>query len=135
MSLDMEMKLIRFAIAEVGQPFAWGYRDCGALALRALDAMTGGSAAAGILRKYDTKEGALSAQERFGKIGEILRRAGALPAPAGFERTGDFLLAHAGPFQAAHVYLHGKALSAHPDHGVRMFPLRAIKKYTVLRVA
>ena len=79
-----------FAFRSLGQPFEWGVTDCHALAVRALDIMTGQDYEARIRGLYTGLRGALRLVRQLGDFDYQLEREGGYDV--GIPDFGDFVI-------------------------------------------
>lgn len=91
-----EAALIAWAVAEAGEPFAWGTRDCMSLGLRATEIIYGPEFSARVRRvlpKHESASSALRVLHRLGHVPQFLGRAlGAHEVGHGYAHHGDLIL-------------------------------------------
>lgn len=127
--------LCAFVDRELHKPFVWGFRDCHSMALRALDAMVGGSYA-DFASFYTTRDEAITCLYEFGReiMVDLLRHAGAVEVHDS-PRIGDFIVGEMEDFITVMVCLGSSVLTATEKYGVIAFPLSMMDGgYRVFRV-
>lgn len=122
---NWDAELVRFARAELGQPWAWGHRDCASLIRRGLEAMYGAEIWPG--PHWDSRSSAIGAlRDHGGVLAVLLRDLGAETVPVPFARTGDVLVAPAAEDDVtdnAWLLVTGHLLGVNPGDTVRLWPL------------
>ena len=112
---DWEQRLLAWADAQIGQPFAWGVTDCHALALRAFEAMHG--CFPDQIPEWSSEREALALLvSGWGPL-EALPRLGAVPIPHDYWQRGDVIVepAKGGGIAGVLVVLgDGRFLTSHP---------------------
>lgn len=124
-----ELRLIDFARAEIGRPFAWGDTNCVALAVRWLDTMRGTDIAARHRRSMASAARAAAWTRAHGARGlvDTLLSEGLTEIVPVFAQPGDVLIGETSDGQiAAHIYLGTSLLASTAADGVRMFKLDEI---------
>ena len=133
--LNWDVALIAWAEHLRGSPFEWGVTDCAILCLEAFDIMSGRwgqpDGCGGLAEQYRGRYADERAARRFQVLHDVdLRKklvaAGCTPVAPNFQQCGDFLLESAGGFVCGHVCLGLHALSATPESGVQMLPVREL---------
>jgi hypothetical protein len=116
-----ELRLMAFARAELGRPFAWGDTNCVALALRAVDAMHGTELFIRHRRHMRSARRALAWTRDHGTVGVIIEllRDGLVEVDPRYAQPGDLLIGTTPDGQiAAHVCLGERVLSSTEADGV-----------------
>lgn len=108
-----------WALATVGQPFAWGRNDCAMLAFEAIGLQQGRDLGGLYRGQYASDLGAQRFQLRRGiTLATELVRAGCRPIPVSGAQEGDILAVEAGPYVCGHVLFGARSLSSTPETGV-----------------
>ena len=119
--IQPEILLAEFVRAEVGQPFEWGWSNCVALALRAIDAMLGTTLHPKHQHHMATARRAAAWTRKHGIAGiiEAVKPDGLVEIKPNFAQPGDILLGRTTDGQiSAHVSLGARALSSTAENGV-----------------
>ena len=125
--LNWDTALIAWAEKLRGSPFEWGVTDCAILCAEAFDLMTDAEFAERYRGRYTNESEARRFQQRHGidlRMG--LEAAGCTPVERNYQQRGDFLLESAGGFVCGHICLGAYALSAAPESGVNLLPVREL---------
>jgi len=131
----MGQKMIRFMDAWVGTGFVWGRTDCAIMILRYLDHANNWSLVEQFEGRYNSEKSATNFSISTMNMRDFLINSGFTNVSRGFEREGDVLLStsEVGLYHS-YIDVGARVFSAHPKHGVKLFPKRAINKnYEVLR--
>lgn len=123
---DYDVRLMRFASANVGQPFAWGRTNCGALAAGAIDAMFGSDLFTASISARCTSAARGLALSRSRATRSVLFGFGAHVVDLNYAQVGDIVVAFEDPWECSHVVLGKNCLSSSPEKGVFLIPTKLV---------
>ncbi|MCP4799459.1 MAG: hypothetical protein GY893_05860 [bacterium] len=130
-----EIKIHRFAEKYLGKPFIWGLFDCNTFVLDYMDHMLGTDLLKEALGKYDNKRSAIRFQRDYPfMLKDAMYENGADEIHINRVSIGDILIKDLGMFQAAHLVLGNRVMSADEEKGVISIPLAHLNFDYALRV-
>jgi hypothetical protein len=130
-----EIKIHRFAEKYLGKPFIWGLFDCNTFVLDYMDHMLGTDLLKEALGKYDNKRSAIRFQRDYPfMLKDAMYENGAEEINIESVSIGDILIKDLGMFQAAHLVLGNRVMSADEEKGVISIPLVHLNFDYALRV-
>lgn len=117
---DAELRLIAWARAEIGKPFAWGETNCVSLALRALDVQCGSDLSERYRRNMSSERRAVAWVARNGLAGLVQKfvAEGCVEIAPSFIQAGDIALVEIPGNIGASIYLGRNFLSSSVARGV-----------------
>lgn len=99
-----------------GSPFEWGETDCGSIARRALEVITGEAVLPDVEYRSARKAGRL--QQELGGLAGALEKAGCRPVRPNFAQPGDLVVSEDDGREGIYVLTGGGVLTSNHDQGV-----------------
>lgn len=116
-----EIRLVDYAEAVIGRPFAWGTTDCAMLARDAVRALCNDSSFGNDVPRYSTRLGAARAFRKVGGVVEYLVRAGAVAIDPAHRRPGDIIVVKTPDLDSSFVVLDARLLGVEQGDVVKYY--------------